>query len=583
MLRHIKGFFKRHSWKYVAGIIVLLIVDALQLVVPKILESFTDSLVKPGVGGYTALDFGIAIIILGIGIGLLRFLWRIFIIITAIRLETDIRSMLFSHLLTLPRTYFNKVKTGDIMARATNDIGSIRQAASGGVIAMVDAIFITLTSLIVMISDVSLEMTLIAIIPLPIILVTIMINTKAMFRLSRSAQEGFAMLSDKTQESFSGIRVIKSFSQEAEEHVDFNEKSKENVRRNLRLVRLQAMLGPLVTFISTLSTILAILIGSMFVLNGSITLGKFVSFLNYLELLTWPMMAFGFFMAMMQNGAASLERINTVLDETSDLVNPSTDTVIANQDIEIRNLSFTYPGESNPALKNINLTIPGGTSLGILGHTGSGKTTFISLLLKLYNVERGQIVIGGTDINDIPVTQLRNLFGVVPQDNFLFSDKISSNIALSSPEVDQVRVEESAKQASIHDEIARFPEGYETMLGEKGVNLSGGQKQRTSIARMLYKDAKISILDDSLSAVDTRTETAILGEMKKKREKDAATGRSAIIISHRISSLMGADQVVVFENGEIVEHGTHDSLVSKGGIYADIFRKQKLEEKIQAE
>lgn len=580
MFRHISDFLKRNAHNYILGVVVLLLVDVLNLLIPKVIESATDYLTRGGVGNYQVWHYGVAILALGVGIAITRFLWRFFIFITAVRFESYMRLRLFSNWLTMPRSYFNRVQTGDLMARATNDVQALRQASSMGIVAVVDAIFLSITTMIVMVTDIDPMLTLLAVIPLPIILVIIMFTTRKMFAYSKASQEGFSNLSGKVQESFSGIKVIKSFAQESKEHQDFNVKSKDNMDRALRLVKIRALLDPVVTFVSTLSLVIALIVGSMYVVDGTITLGKFVSFLKYLELLTWPMMAFGFFIALVQGGAASLDRINTVLDEKSDLADSDSGLIPADQSIEITHLHFTYPGETEPVLKDINLFIPSGSTLGILGHTGSGKTTLISILLKLYNVDRGMVSIGGVDINDISLKNLRTLFGVVPQDNFLFSDTIARNIALSSDEVDEELVRSTAREAHVEKDILDFPLGFDTMLGEKGVNLSGGQKQRTSIARMLYKDSKINILDDSLSAVDTITESAIIESLEKRRTSDAA-GSTNLIISHRISSIISADQIIVIEDGRIVERGTHDSLLQTGGIYADVYAKQKLEEKIR--
>lgn len=581
MFRHISQFLKRNAHNYILGIIVLLLVDVLNLLVPKVLEAATDYLTAGGAGNYEVWHYAAAILILGVGIAISRFLWRFFIFITAVRFESHIRMRLFSHWLTMPRSYFNRVKTGDLMARATNDVQALRQASSMGIIAVVDAVFLTITTLIVMVMDIDPMMTLLAVIPLPLILVIIMLMTRKMFAYSKAAQEGFSNLSGKAQESFSGIRVIKSFAQEQKELADFNEKSRDNMQRNLKLVKIRAILDPVVTFVSTLSLVIALIVGSMYVVDGAISLGKFVSFLKYLELLTWPMMAFGFFVALVQSGAASLDRINTVLDEKSDLIDASNGKHPADQSIELRGLTFTYPGESEPVLRDINLTIPSGATVGILGHTGSGKTTLISLLLKLYNVDRGMIFIGGVDINDLSIRDLRDMFGVVPQDIFLFSDTISNNIALSAETPNSELVHSTAREAHVEKDILDFPLGFETVLGEKGVNLSGGQKQRTSIARMLYKDAKINVLDDSLSAVDTITESAIIENLERRRRAGSANGNTNIIISHRISSIISADQVIVLEDGVIAERGNHDSLLAQGGLYADVYQKQKLEEKIR--
>lgn len=559
----------------------MLFVDVLNLLVPKVMEAATDYLTSGGMGGYQVWHYAVAILILGVGTVISRFLWRFFIFITSIKMESFLRLRLFSHWLSMPRSYFNQEKTGDLMARATNDVQALRQATSQGIIAVVDAVFLTVITLFVMMTDIDWKMTLLAVIPLPIILVLILLTTKKMFAYSKSAQEGFSNLSGKVQESFSGIRVIKSFVQEERELEDFNKKSRDHMNRSLKLVKIRALLDPMVTFVSTLSLVIALVVGSTNVVNGTISLGQFVSFLKYLELLTWPMMAFGFFVALLQSGAASLDRINHVLDQKSDLVDCSGGTLPKDRSIEFRKFSFTYPGEDEPVLKEIDLFVPSASTLGILGRTGSGKTTLISVLLKLYNVDRGMVFIGGVDINDISLKDLRQLFGVVPQDNFLFSDTIAQNIALSAESPDEERVRSTAREACIERDILDFPMGFDTVLGEKGVNLSGGQKQRTSIARMFYKDSKINVLDDALSAVDTITESDIIESLEKRRRSDDANGNTNIIISHRISSIISADQIIVLDGGRIAERGTHDSLMECDGIYADVFRKQKLEEKIR--
>lgn len=581
LFRHISGFLKKNVHNYVLGVLVLLFVDVLNLLVPKVMEAATDYLTSGGMGGYQVWHYAVAILILGVGTVISRFLWRFFIFITSIKMESFLRLRLFSHWLSMPRSYFNQEKTGDLMARATNDVQALRQATSQGIIAVVDAVFLTVITLFVMMTDIDWKMTLLAVIPLPIILVLILLTTKKMFAYSKSAQEGFSNLSGKVQESFSGIRVIKSFVQEERELEDFNKKSRDHMNRSLKLVKIRALLDPMVTFVSTLSLVIALVVGSTNVVNGTISLGQFVSFLKYLELLTWPMMAFGFFVALLQSGAASLDRINHVLDQKSDLVDCSGGTLPKDRSIEFRKFSFTYPGEDEPVLKEIDLFVPSASTLGILGRTGSGKTTLISVLLKLYNVDRGMVFIGGVDINDISLKDLRQLFGVVPQDNFLFSDTIAQNIALSAESPDEERVRSTAREACIERDILDFPMGFDTVLGEKGVNLSGGQKQRTSIARMFYKDSKINVLDDALSAVDTITESDIIESLEKRRRSDDANGNTNIIISHRISSIISADQIIVLDGGRIAERGTHDSLMECDGIYADVFRKQKLEEKIR--
>ncbi|MDO4799770.1 MAG: ABC transporter ATP-binding protein [Bacillota bacterium] len=577
MYRHISPFLRKNIGRYVLGILVLIFVDLLQLLVPQMLKTFTDHLVGQDVTVMSIMHYAIALLMIAIGIGISRFLWRILIVLTALNFEAWLRSKFFRHLLTQPRKFFYQFKTGDLMANATNDINALREASSGGIIMIIDAVFLTISTVIVMIRSIDFGMTMLAIIPLPIIMITVTFFTKKLFRYSRSVQQGFGALSEKVQESFSGIRVIKSFAQEDEQLDDFNAKSKDYLERNLRLVRTRAILQPLITFISTLSTIIALVIGSRYVIEGRISLGSFVAFINYLELLTWPMMAFGFFIAIIQSGAASLDRLNHVFDRTSDLIDSEITQQPKDSSIEIRDLSFTYPGAEVPALRHIDLYVPDGSSLGILGRTGSGKSTLVSLLMRLYNVEPGTIRIGGVDLLDLSIAQTREMIGAVPQDLFLFSTTIRDNIALSAGEPDDLKIVASAQTAHIDREIRDFPQGYDTFLGEKGVNLSGGQKQRTSIARMIYKDARIMILDDSLSAVDTITETAILSHLRERID-----GRTAIIVSHRISTLKDLDHIIVMDEGSIIERGTHDELLAAEGVYFDIYNKQKLEEQILA-
>lgn len=576
MLKHYAEFLKKNVWRYVLGVIILLLVDIFQLVVPQVLRRFTDSLLAGSAGMSDIHQIALIIGLLAIGIAVSRFLWRVMITWTAVYFEAWIRSKLFTHLAGLPRKFYHANKTGDLMAHATNDIRTVRFASSGGIIMSVDALFISITTIVLMFITIDWKLTLIALAPMPLIALVVFYMGRIIHRKFTLVQEGFSILSDKVQESFAGIRVIKSFAQEDFDLADFNQKNQLNYERNMSLAKTNSLMRPLVRFIGSVSGILGIMFGTRFALNGHITVGEFVAFITYLDMFVWPMMAFGFFTNLIQRGAASIRRLNGLLDQESDLHDQPTAAQPVDRSIRIQDLSFTYPGANQPSLIDINLDVPSGSSLGIIGRTASGKSTLTSLLLRLYNIPDNTIFIGGRDINQISVADTRDMVGAVVQDHFLFSTKIKNNIAFTTDTIDQERLLDSAQTAQIHDEIMGFPLGYETYLGERGVNLSGGQKQRTSIARLLYKSPDIMILDDALSAVDTKTEDSILRHIEEE-----LANRTTIVISHRVSTLKKMDQIIFMDDGRIVERGSHDELMMKQGHYYQIFLKQQLEDKIQ--
>lgn len=576
MLKHYSEFLKKNIWRYVVGVVILLLVDVFQLIVPQALRQFTDSLLAGSAGMSDIHRIAWVIGLLALGIAISRFLWRVMITWTAVYFEAWIRSKLFNHLSWLPRTFYHEHKTGDLMAHATNDIRTVRFASSGGIIMSVDALFISITTIILMFITIDWKLTLIALAPMPLIALVVFYMGRIIHRKFTLVQEGFSILSDKVQESFAGIRVIKSFAQEDNDLRDFNEKNQLNYERNMSLAKTNSLMRPLVRFIGSVSGILGIMFGTRFVLNGQITVGEFVAFITYLDMFVWPMMAFGFFTNLIQRGAASIGRLNTLFDQKSDLhdVEESADPI--NRSIRIKDLTFTYPGALRPSLVDVSLDVPSGSSLGIIGRTASGKSTLTSLLLRLYNIPNNKIFIGGQDINQISIEDTRDMIGAVVQDHFLFSTKIKNNIAFTTDELDEARMLEASKTAQIHQEIEEFPLGYDTYLGERGVNLSGGQKQRTSIARLLYKSPDIMILDDALSAVDTKTEDSILRHIEQE-----LANRTTIVISHRVSTLKKMDQIIFMDEGKILERGTHEELMDLQGNYYQIFLKQQLEEKIQ--
>lgn len=577
---YLREFLIQHKWKYIWGIIVLILVDALQLITPKILGRITDDL---GEGSLTIRDIYFyigAIILIAVLIAVSRYIWRMLVMGSSRNLEYWLRNKLFSHLELMSPSFFNSHKTGDLMAHATNDINAVRMAFGIGIVMITDAVFLTSTAIIIMVTTIDMRLTAVALLPLPIIAAMMIFFGKLVQSRFKNVQEAFSGLTDRVQESISGIRVVKSFVQEKSEVEKFSAFNDAYVKRNMELIKVWGLMFPAVAFIGSLSFLLALYYGGMLVIDDELSLGQFVSFIAYLGLLTWPMMAIGWVINIIQRGTASMKRINEILDTAPEIFDR--DNVMEIQDyrpsIEFNNLTFTYPGATNPALSGINLSIKEGKTLAVVGKTGSGKTTLVNLIMRLYNTNPGELLIDGMDINNIPIIELRKNIGYVPQDNFLFSVSIRDNIAFSDTSMAMEKVEAAAKTAQVYDNIMDFPEKFDTILGERGVTLSGGQKQRVSIARAIAKDPKILVLDDSLSAVDTKTEELILTGLKQIMKN-----KTAIVIAHRISTIKDADEIIVLDEGRIVERGTHEELVAMKGLYNNMYEKQLLEEKIDQE
>jgi len=464
------------------------------------------------------------------------------------------------------------------MAHATNDINAVRMAMGPGIVMLTDAVFLTLSTIVIMLRTIDVKLTLIALIPLPFLAFMVTSFGQIIHKRFKVVQEAFSLLTDKVQESMAGIRVIKAFVQEKDELENFTKSNQYNVDMNMKLVKIWGAFFPLVQYISAIGFMLVLGYGGVLVIGGDISLGEFVAFNSYLGLLIWPMMAIGWVINVLQRGAASMDRINIILGEKPEIFDQE-DVLSIDRfkgKIVLKNLDFYYPGSTTAVLKNINLSINPGQKLAIIGRTGSGKTTLVNLLLRLYNVKDNTIFIDGIDINNISLASLRENIAYVPQDNFLFSTSIKENIALGADGIDMPKIEEYSKLAQVHDNILQFPDGFDTMLGERGVTLSGGQKQRVSIARALIKDCKILIMDDSLSAVDTRTEEEILRGLSAYYQN-----RTTIIIAHRISTIKDSDKIIVMDKGQIAEMGTHDQLLELQGLYYSLYQKQLLEEKLQ--
>ena len=560
------------------GIVWLIIIDSIQLLVPQILRRATNLLQEGKLTYAGILKYGLFIMLTGLGIAIGRFFWRNYIIGTSRKLEYYLRKKLFGHLLTLSPNFFHTHKTGDLMAHATNDIHSIRHALGMGIVMFIDSVFLTLLTIVMMVRTTNFRLTIIALFTLPFISVIVRKFGKVIHRRFRQVQEAFSQLTDTTQESFAGIRVIKSFVQEDLVIEEFNKVNRNNFEKNLKLVRVHGIFHPLINYIAAISFFIVIIYGGRLVILDLITLGDFIAFNNYLNLLVWPMMAMGWVINFIQRGIASMERINALLDEKPEIV----DSVNAKElnsvegKIQFENVYFKYPTSKDYVLKDINFTIEPGQTLAIVGKTGSGKTTIVNLLLRLYDIEKGSILIDGINIKDIKLKSIRENIGYVPQDNFLFSTSIRDNIGFAFDKaIDEETMIHSSKLAQVYDNIIAFPNQFDTVLGERGVTLSGGQKQRVSIARALAKDSPILILDDSLSAVDTETEELILNGLKSVTNQ-----KTTIIISHRISTVKDAGEIIVIDEGEIIERGTHDSLLELNGLYRYLYEKQLLEEKI---
>ncbi len=573
----LKYFINRYRSRYILGIIWLILVDSLQLIIPWLLGDLTDRLKLKTIDFRGIIYYTLIIIVVAILTAIFRYLWRLYIVGTSRKLEKQIRENFYRHLLKLSTNYFNEQKTGDLMAHATNDIKAVRQAMGAGIVMFFDALFLTVATIIILIIKIDIRLTLIALIPLPFLALVSTYFSKAIHQKFTAVQEAFANLTDKVQENFSGIRVIKAFTQEDMEIEKFASANKLNFEKNIDLIKTWGLFHPMIQFITSLSFLIVIWYGGMLVIDEVISLGDFVAFNSYLGLLTWPMMAVGFVINLMQRGTASLKRLNKIFQKEEEIYDKDTiplDHIKGN--ISFNNLSFKYNEKEEYVLKDINLEIKSGQTAAFLGRTGSGKTTIINLLLRLFNVNENGIHIDEYDINSIPIKLLREEIGIVPQDNFLFSSTIAKNIAFFDPEdTDEKDIKKAAKITEVYDDIMNFPEQFETILGERGVTLSGGQKQRISMARAIIKNPKILILDDSFSAVDTHTEEKILNNMQK-----IIKDRTVILVSHRISTIKNADIIYVLDEGKILEKGQHKELIENEKLYYDIYKKQQLEEKI---
>ena len=580
-LRFAGRYVKRYIVYYVLGILALFTVDAVNVYVPELTGRITDGLEQHALDVAGVMRYVWMLVLIGAVIAVGRFGWRYFLFGAARSIEKEMRNDMFGHLTTLSMRYYNEHKTGDLMAHFTNDLMIVRQLLGMTVITAFDASVMLVLVLARMMTYVSFRLTVVAVIPLMLIMFGDYFYGKMMHKRFLAKQAAFSELTDQVQETISGIRVIKAFVQEHKELAAFalvNLKAKE---KNLGVVRLQALVMPLMDLVIGASSLITLLYGGYLAVVGEITLGQFVAFNSYVGMLVWPMMAVGEAITSISQGMASLGRIHKIFQEEPDIVDVAKDRSITTLkgEIDLKGLTFAYPSQPDAnVLEDINLHVAQGETLAILGRTGSGKTTLPSLLLRLYDAPEGSILIDGRPIKDIPLDVLRKGIAYVPQDNFLFSDTLQNNIAFGSEDKSLESVIRATELARIHDNIVEFPEQYQTVVGERGVTLSGGQKQRSSIARALMKDAPILILDDALSAVDTDTEREILINLKENRK-----GRTTLIIAHRISTIQDADHILVLDEGRVAEYGTHEELLAMNGLYRGIYDKQQLEKQLHEE
>lgn len=575
-------YVRRHWWQYILGILALFIVDEVNTYVPRFTGEITNGLDQHtlDMGGVMGLVW--KIVLIGVIIAVGRFAWRFFLFGSARSIEKELRSDLFAHLSTLSPHYYNEHKTGDLMARFINDLQAVRTLVGMNVISTFDATVMLLLVLWQMMTYVSPKLTGVAVLPLILIIFGDYFYGKVMHKRFLAKQQAFSTLTDQVQETVSGIRVIKSFVQERKELYAFAKTTLFTKEKNLGVVRLQALVMPLLDLIVGIASLLTLAYGGYLAIYGEINIGQFISFNSYVTMLVWPMMAVGECITSVSQGLASLRRIQEIFDAKpeivdGDMVDPSIQTLKG--DISIEHLSFAYPDQPTvPVLEDVSVHVKAGETLAVLGRTGSGKSTLPSLLMRLYDVPDGMITIDGHNLREIPLAALRRNIACVSQDNFLFSDTLQNNIAFGSDNKSLEAVQEAAKNACIHDNIMEFPKQYQTLVGERGVTISGGQKQRSSIARALMKDAPILLLDDALSAVDTDTERQILDNLRRLRK-----GRTTIIVAHRISTIQDADHILVLDEGKVEEYGTHEELLNNGKLYASLYRKQQLEKELHEE
>jgi ATP-binding cassette subfamily B protein len=577
--RTLKNDFIANRLQILIGLIALLIVDVLQLFIPRVIKYVIDDLTLGIISPSRLLLYGLEVLILALGIGSFRYIWRYFLLGTARRIEKALRDRLFIHLQTLSSSYFSHTKVGDLMAHATNDIDAVRMSLSLGVVFLVDTIILGVLTIFFMIF-IHPKLTLFAILPMPLITLITLLFSRSIHHRFEILQKTFASLTERVREAIAGIRVIKAYVLEERETEKLSHLSQDYIQKNLNVTKVWGMFFPVILFFSNLSMAIVLYLGGKLTIFQSISTGDFVAFMSYLGLLAWPMMALGWAINVIQRGSASMDRLNRIFEETPE-ISDSSDVIRLGPlkgRIEMRGLTFSPGNGGNPLLQDIHLTVEEGERMVVVGRTGSGKTILCNLVARILEPRQGYLFFDGIEIHEIPLEVLRKSVGYVPQDTFLFLDTIRENIAFGKLDATDKEIEEAARLAQIYDEIMEFPEGPNTVIGEKGITLSGGQRQRIAIARAILMNPPIFILDDALSSVDIQTEERILEGLEKFLQ-----GKTSILITHRIAPLRRADRIIVLEQGRVAEMGDHNTLLSKGGIYTDLYWQRQLEEELEKE
>ena len=566
-------FFKLEKRRYLVGIVALVLVSVLNLIPPMVMGRVIDAITSGRLTQDELLLHLFYLLLAAFGMYYLRYVWRMYILGTSYRLGQIMRSRLFEHFTKMSPAFYQNYRTGDLMAHATNDINALTRLAGGGVMMAVDASITALVTLLTMLFSISWQMTLVAILPLPFMAYGTSRLGRKTHKAFGESQAAFSELNNKVQESVSGIKVTKSFGYQSDELASFQEVNDLTFQKNLQTMKYDSLFDPMVLLFVGSSYALTLLVGAFMVQAGQVTVGNLVTFISYLDMLVWPLMAIGFLFNITQRGKVSYQRIESLLSQESPVKDPEPPL----DGIENGRLDYAidrFAFENEETLRDIHFSLEKGQTLGLVGQTGSGKTALIKLLLREYDVDQGAIYLNGYDIRDYRLADLRSLMGYVPQDQFLFASSILENICFGNPDLPFSAVEEATQLAQVYQDIQAMPEGFDTVIGEKGVSLSGGQKQRLAMSRAMILNPDILILDDSLSAVDAKTEFAIIDNLKETR-KDKTT----IITAHRLSAVVHADLILVMQNGQIIERGTHEDLLALDGWYAQTYQSQQLEMK----
>lgn len=548
-------------------------VALLELVAPRVLGIVVDEINSGTLTSEKLLNWVILLVVVGIMMYILRYLWRIMIFGSSLKLARQLRKNLYEHFTKMSPSFYQSRRTGDLMAHATNDIQAIQQTAGAGVLTLVDSLAVGGCVLVAMGFTISWKLTLLSLIPMPIVAISTNYYGTLLHRRFHKAQQSFSEINDKVQESMSGMKVIRSLGQEKEDLQAFRKKSEDVVHKNMLVARIDSLFDPTISLIVGFSFLIAICYGSLLVVRGELTVGELVTFTTYLGTLVWPMLAFGWLFNIMERGRASYDRVEKIFSQTSDVVNKENAIhAIASGDVSFAVDSFSYKKNELLNLKDIYFNLRKGETLGVVGRTGAGKTTLLKCLIREYDHFNGELKVGERDIRDLTLHGVRSAISYVPQDHFLFSASIGENIAFGKADATYKEISRAADIACIHNDIFQFPEGYDTVVGERGVSLSGGQKQRISIARALLTNAEILILDDCLSAVDAKTEETILTALKRERAE-----KTTIITAHRLSAIQHANLILVIDEGRVMQRGTHEQLMKENGWYKEMYESQQLE------